>query len=95
MPRSAFSYVQAGQKRGNIGRNVFRKDGIQNLNLSLSRSWKIAGESTLMFRVESINLFNTPQFAFPGSELTGGNFGQITNTLNDGRTFNLAMRLSF
>jgi len=95
MPRSAFSYVQAGQRRGNIGRNVFRKDGIQNLNLSLSRSWKIAGESTLMFRVESINLFNTPQFAFPGSELTGGNFGQITNTLNDGRTFNLAMRLSF
>lgn len=95
MPRSAFSYVQAGQKSGNIGRNVFRKDAIQNLNLSLSRSWKIAGESTLMFRVESINLFNTPQFAFPGNELTGGNFGQITNTLNDGRTFNLAMRLSF
>ena len=95
MPRSAFSYVQADQKSGNIGRNVFRKDAIQNLNLSLSRSWKIAGESTLMFRVESINLFNTPQFAFPGNELTGGNFGQITNTLNDGRTFNLAMRLSF
>ena len=95
MPRSAFSFVGLDQKSGNIGRNVFRKDGIQNLNLSLSRSWKIAGESTLMFRVESINLFNTPQFAFPGNELTGGNFGQITNTLNDGRTFNLAMRLSF
>ena len=95
MPRSAFDFVGPDDKSGNIGRNVFRKDGIQNLNLSLSRSWKIAGESTLMFRVESINLFNTPQFAFPGNELTGGNFGQITNTLNDGRTFNLAMRLSF
>ena len=95
MPRSAFSFVGDSQKSGNIGRNVFRKDGIQNLNVSLSRSWKIAGESSLMFRVESINLFNTPQFAFPGNELTGGNFGQITNTLNDGRTFNLAMRLTF
>jgi len=38
-------------------------------------------------RAESINLFNTPQFAEPGTELANGNFGQITNTLNDGRTF--------
>ena len=95
LPKSAFGFLRAGDPSGNLGRNVFRKDGIQNVNLSVSRSWKLAGERTLMFRAESINLFNTPQFAYPGNALTGGNFGQITNTLNDGRTFNFTMRLSF
>ena len=95
LPKSAFGFLRAQDPSGNVGRNVFRKDGIQNVNLSLSRSWKFAGERTLMFRAESINLFNTPQFAYPGNALTGGNFGQITNTLNDGRTFNFTIRLSF
>ena len=95
MPKSAFGFLRNQDPSGDLGRNVFRKDGIQNVNLSVSRSWKLAGERTLMFRAESINLFNTPQFADPGSALTGDNFGQITNTLNDGRTFNFTMRLSF
>ena len=95
LPRSAFGFVSMDQSSGNLGRNVFRKDGIQNVNFSVSRSWKIASESTLTFRAEAINLLNTPQFAYPGNDLSGGNFGQITNTLNDGRTFNLTMRLSF
>lgn len=95
LPRAAFGFLRPEDPSGNLGRNTFRKDGIQNLNLSVAKSWKIANESTLMFRAESINLLNTPQFSFPGNDLSGGNFGQITNTLNDGRTFNLTMRLSF
>ncbi len=95
LPRSAFAFVGLQDASGNIGRNVFRKDAIQNVNLAVSRSWKVAAEGTLTFRAESINVFNTPQFAYPGNNLSGGNFGQITNTLNDGRTFNLAMVLAF
>jgi len=44
---------------------------------------------------ESINLFNTPQFAEPGTDLANGNFGHITNTLNDGRTFRFQLRLAW
>ena len=95
LPRSAFDFIPLHRNSGNLGRNVFRKDGIQNVNFSVSRSWKIASESTLTLRSESINLLNTPQFAYPGNDLTGANFGQITNTLNDGRTFNLMLRLTF
>ena len=95
LPRSAFGFVPLDVPSGNLGRNVFRKDGIQNVNFSVARSWKIASESTLTLRAESINLLNTPQFAYPGNDLSGGNFAQITNTLNDGRTFSLTMRLSF
>jgi hypothetical protein len=50
---------------------------------------------TLTFRAESINLFNTPQFAEPPRELTSPSFGRITNTLNDGRTFRFTARVNF
>ncbi len=87
LPRSAFSFIGPTDSRGNLGRNVFRKGGIRNLNASLSKTWKIGGERSLTFRAESVNFLNTPQFAEPGKELTAPSFGQITNTLNEGRTF--------
>ncbi len=52
-------------------------------------------EIGLTFRAESMGLVNTPQFAEPGVELASPNFGQITNTLNDGRTFWLVLQLGF
>ncbi len=95
LPRSAFAFMQPDELRGNLARNAFRKDGIRNVNFSVSRSWKIAGEKTVTFRAESINFLNTAQFAQPGGELSGANFGEITNTLNDGRSFRFMLRLSF
>ncbi len=52
-------------------------------------------EKTLQFRAESINLFNTAQFAAPGSNLTNPEFGMITSTLNDGRTFRFLVSFDF
>jgi hypothetical protein len=95
LPRSAFSFMQPTDERGNLGRNVFRKGGIRNVNAACSRTWTIGRERNLTFRAESINLLNTPQFAEPGFELANPNFGQITNTLNDGRTFRFAMQLNW
>ncbi len=95
LPREAFGFVQPGEARGNLARNAFRKDGIRNVNFAISRAWNLVGETVLTFRAESINFFNTAQFAGPGEELTGANFGQITNTLNDGRTFRFLLRFSF
>jgi hypothetical protein len=95
LPKSAFSFMQPSDLRGNIGHNVFRKGGIRNVNAAVARSWKLGGDRSLTARAESINLFNTPQFAQPGSELTSPNFGLITNTLNDGRTIRFQLRLAF
>ena len=39
LPLSAFAFVQPGEPRGNLARNAFRKDGIRNVNLALSRTW--------------------------------------------------------
>jgi len=95
LPRGAFSFMQPTDERGNLGRNVFRKGGIHNVNAACSRTWALAREKNLTLRAESINLFNSPQFAEPGFELSNPNFGQITNTLNDGRTFRFGMQLSW
>ena len=95
LPRSAFAYIQPTEPRGNLGRNTFRKGGIRNLNAALARTWTVGREKRLTFRVESINLSNTPQFAEPGYELASPNFGQITNTLNDGRSFRFLLRFGF
>ncbi len=95
LPIEAFAFITPEEKAGNLGRNVFRKDGIWNINASLMRNWPLGGDRSLMLRAESINLFNTPQFAEPGRELTSPNFGQITNTLNDGRTFRFRLQFGF
>ncbi len=95
LPRNAFGLIRPTDPRGNIGVSTFRRGGIRNINASLGRLWTIAREKKIAFRAESINLFNTPQFAEPNPDLSSPAFGKITNTLNDGRTFRFQLRLSF
>ena len=96
MPREAFAFMAPTDLRGNIGRNTFRKGKIANLNAAISRSWKLGAEKALTFRVaESINLLNTPQFADPERNLSSKAFGRISNTLNEGRAFQLLLRFAF
>jgi len=96
LPRSAFRFINAPDElAGNLGRNTFRKGKIANVNASLARTWTAPADWTVELRLESINLFNTPQFAEPGRNLTAPNFGQINNTLNDGRTFRAQLRFGW
>ncbi len=97
LSNAAFAYidVNAGEVRGNIGRNAFRKGKIGNLNASMQRSWTLPHDLQMTLRAESINFTNTPQFAEPGRQVASPNFGQITNTLNDGRTFRFTLRFTF
>jgi hypothetical protein len=95
LPRSAFVFLRTGEVRGNLGQNTFRRGGISNLNLAVSRVWTLPSERFIVFRVEAINAANTPQFAEPIADLTNPAFGKITNTLNDGRNFALALELRF
>ncbi|MEZ5356842.1 MAG: hypothetical protein R2762_29745 [Bryobacteraceae bacterium] len=93
LPREAFRSLSAGELTGNLGNNVFRKDGLFNVNAAVSRRFPLGGGRSLLFRAESLNLTNHPQFAEPGIDMSGDNFGRITNTLNDGRAFRFQMRL--
>ena len=93
--RDAFAFQQVGDLAGTLGLRTFRRGKIANVNASLSRSWSVASEKKLTFRAESVNFFNTPQFADPNQSLTSPSFGRITNTLNDGRTFRFALAFDF
>jgi hypothetical protein len=95
LPASAFAFIRAGEQRGNLGRNTFRRGGIRNMNAALSRSWRLASERSVVFRAESVNLTNTAQFAEPNADLTSPAFGMITNTLNDGRAVQFTLQLHF
>ncbi|MBZ5603734.1 MAG: hypothetical protein LAO79_15645 [Acidobacteriia bacterium] len=95
LPLSAFRFLTPGEQRGNLGWDTFRRGGIRNLNAALSRTWVLHREQSMTFRAESINLTNTPQFAEPISDMTSPAFGLITNTLNDGRSFQFTMQLRF
>jgi hypothetical protein len=96
LPRSAFRYFHAPEEMfGNLGRNTFRKGKIANINAMLWKAWAVHNDTRITLRAESINLLNTPQFADPGKALINPNFGQITNTLNDGRTFRFTLQLDF
>ena len=93
LPSGAFRYIDApGEQAGNLGRNTFRKGKIANINASLSRRFPMGYEWAMELRAETINFFNTPQFADPGKSLSSPNFAQINNTLNDGRTFRFQLK---
>jgi len=45
-----------------VGRNTLRTGGISNFDLSLSKSFQIAEQKKLEFRLEAMNALNHPQF---------------------------------
>ena len=91
--RERFAYIGLGQARGNAGRGILRKASIWNWNAAVTRQFRLPGESLVQFRAEAYNLSNTPQFDEPQRNLSSPAFGKITNTLNDGRVFQVGFRL--
>ena len=95
LPTSAFEFIQPTDLGGDLGRNTFRKDSVWNVNMALSRRILLDKQRSLLFRAESLNALNHPQFAEPDINLASRTFGAITNTLNDGRAFRFTLRVEF
>lgn len=95
LSRSRFSYIQPGQRAGNLGRGTFRRAPIWNWNAAVARQFRLSNEWLLQWRAEAYNLSNTPQFDEPQRNLSSPAFGRITNTLNDGRVFQFGLRFAF
>jgi hypothetical protein len=60
--------------------SMVRGPGIAQFNFMLSKDFRFRERYRLQFKVEAIDLFNTPQFVLPAESLTGSNFGIITGT---------------
>ena len=82
---AAFDIV-TGFAQGNLGRNVLRGFGAQQLDLSLRRTIPITERVALSLSAQAYNVFNHPNFANPspleGANLASPNFGVVTEMLN-------------
>jgi hypothetical protein len=59
---------------GTSGRNILRRPGAVNLDLSVFRRFPIREELNLEFRAEASNATNTPHFNNPSANINGANF---------------------
>jgi hypothetical protein len=78
--KAAFSFPTNGLQ-GNLGRNVLRGFGVSQLDLSVRRRFSLIEQVALVFRADSFNLFNHPNFALPDGTLTSPTFGVATQML--------------
>jgi hypothetical protein len=84
-----------GDRFGNVGRNVLRADGIGNLDLSISKTTRIAEGHTLQFRVDFFNLTNTRNFGIPEARISNSGFLDEKSTDGGNRRIFLGLKYSF
>jgi Carboxypeptidase regulatory-like domain/TonB dependent receptor-like, beta-barrel/TonB-dependent Receptor Plug Domain len=84
---------------GNSGRDILIGPPFTNLDFSLDRSFpfKLGSQPKQVdFRWEVFNLFNTPQFSIPSSDVSSpGTVGRITSLAGDPRVMQFALKLVF
>jgi hypothetical protein len=86
---------------GNSGVGLVRGPGQRNIDMACERAIPISESQSIHMRVELFNLANTPNFANPGSNPNPNNivgtpsFGIITNTSNNPRIIQLALKYQF
>ncbi|MBI3682753.1 MAG: TonB-dependent receptor [Acidobacteria bacterium] len=86
--------IPAGFAFGNTGRNAGTGPSQINFDFSVFKDFAVAsdGSRKLQFRAEFFNILNTPQFQIPARTFNTPQFGTITETINDNRDVQLALR---
>jgi hypothetical protein len=79
---------------GNSGRNILRGPGLNNFDLSVGRTFKLAESKNIEFRSEFFNAFNHAQFFNPDHGGGSGTFGQITQA-RDPRIMQFGLKFYF
>ena len=81
---------------GTLGRNQVFGPGYRVVNWSVQKNIHITDKQMLELHGDAFNVFNTPAFANPNSNLTGNNFGQIESVQQyTNREIQLAARFTF
>ncbi len=79
---------------GNAGHNSLRGPGYFDVDLAVSREFKLLEALTLHVRAEAFNALNHPNFGGPNGNISSSNFGQITGA-GDPRILQASMKLVF
>ena len=88
--------VTAARPIGNAGRNILRADGINNLDLVLTKNIKLPMEGhKLQYRAEFFNLTNTRDYGIPNATVMSTGFGLEGNTDGGNRRIIMMLRYQF
>lgn len=83
-------------RQGTLGRNTLIGPGQRTVDLSMAKTTPFKERFKLEFRAEAFNLFNHPVYNNPNTDITAGNFGQITGTrMSSERQLQGVVRLVF
>ncbi len=80
---------------GSANRAPLYGPGFVNTDFSLNKRFHIHESTALEFRAEFFNLFNHPQFYQPVADRAASNFGAITETVNNPRLIQFALKFTF
>lgn len=74
-----------------------RASAIANWDTSVFKNFPVDknGRVQVQFRAEIFNLFNRPQFGFPGNSLGTSNFGVVNSQVNNPRLTQFALRINY
>jgi PQQ-dependent dehydrogenase (s-GDH family) len=89
-------YVTIGDQGANQLANFCNPNHAQHLPTAAqvqARDWSMYEGKIL--RIDQVHLFNTPQFANPGTSVGAADFGQIRSTINPARQLQFALKLEF
>ena len=67
---------------GDTGRNFLFGPGLFDIDMSVSRSIPLMEGTKLIFRADSFNTLNHPNFGQPSNTITSGTYGSITSALD-------------
>jgi hypothetical protein len=79
---------------GNSGIGILRGPGMANVDVNVSKIFRITESQSLQFRSEFFNLLNHENFGVPGVNL-GAGFGQITSTITEARVIQFGLKYRF
>ena len=75
--------------------DFLRGDGMNQLDLSIARSFRVSPATRFEVQVQAINALNTVQWDRPGTNPVTSTFGVVTQQWNTPRWIQLPGRLMF
>jgi hypothetical protein len=87
---------QSANAFGALRPGYLRGPSFQNIDMSVSKSFKVWHEQHVDFRANFFNAFNIADYSGPNSDMSSGSsFGQITGTINNSRSIQFVGKYIF
>lgn len=80
---------------GNAGRNILIGPSFNSTDMSLMKNFRINERARVQFRWEVFNVFNNTNFQVPVFQLDNANVGTYSQTANENREMQFALKLLF